>query len=796
MAPPATVNIYGAVRGGPGTAGQALTYNGSFWVPATSLSSGPPGTAQTTWTDGQVIQIAVPTRANGQVWAVQGGIESPVGTRPCINAVSYGADPAGVNDSTAGIQAAIDAAGGKVPVYLPPSTSAQGYRLSGPIFLATSSMVEADWSGRGAPAATLRFGGTGGPWGGGYVGDFLVAIPANPLTAFLTTTGGFTWLLQGQNPGVKPHLYLAEVPMGSFNGMSQMQIEFRVNIATSPPQNIDMFYCGGSETQSSTRTEAIRLYFNTTTSPTDITFILKTTGNPAGATAVTTTHPLTFGVDHSIMANYDGANIRIYVDGTLCATTACTGTIVQNWWEEPVFGQSGASGCYPMSGTAFFDASPSRIAEIRKSNIARTTAGSYTPKATKWAVADCDANTDFILSFDPSFQLARGPTLFMAGCGHVNDFGISDTSPANVLINIRNVNNIGADSATGAGSIIRNLGFQSWNGCIQAELGTALRTYNCTFSGRKGITRVNNGFYSEDYDGVFSVSGGPADAHPSMSHSWGAAYITASGIARVINAQFVSCSAQHGIVFNGCGGVLDHLLINTVTGQGGIYLNNPGDIYIIGGGVGDEGGGFRGSPLVYTTTNGAGAAANLLIMGFGINEATGTSAPLIKIDGGVDIVIDCDCLGLHAASVLGLSTGGTKPIYPVRVTNSYQGQGVANAYIPWSDGNIDCIIEPLETNGRDGDSLTSNSTAITLPWGALSARTSPDFSCRTLVFKGSPTADAAVTPPTNAKGHMRRIVNALTTVHNVVFGGVTIANGKSAYVESNGSGWERGSADV
>lgn len=734
---------------------------------------------------------------NGQSQQLVNGQLIGVGQRPCINAVSYGADSTGVNDSTVGLQAAVDAAAGLVPVYLPPSTSPQGYRISAPVFLPTSTMLEADHCGRGNPAAIIKDGTSGLYWatgGGGYIGDFLVAAPNNVAASFLTTTGGFTWLKMGSP--VFSHLYFAEVPMGSFNGMSQMELEFRLNISANPSLNVDVFYCGGSETANQTRTEAIRLYFNGTTSPTDLTFKLVTTGNPSGATAVTTTHPITFAVDHAIKVNYDGANIRIYVDGTLCATTACTGTIVQKWWEEPQFGQSQGSGQYPMGGTSPFDSMPSRIAEIRKSNIARTTGSSYTPKTTPWTIADCDVNTDLIISFAPAFQL-RAPTFFMAGCGHANDFGLSVFSPANVLMNVRNVCNVGTDNATGQQSIIRNIGFQSWNGCVQAELCTSVRTFNCTFKGRKGITRMNNCYYAEDHGAVFTVTGGSADAHPSMSHSWGAAYIAASGVGIVDNAQFAGViTAHHGLVFNGCGAEVLHLKINTMQGQTAIYLNNPGEMFIDGWGVGDEGGGYLNSAIIYGCVNGSGGASNLVIRNFGINEAGGTSAPLIKIDGGINISIDADCLGQHAASVLGLAPSGSKPTYPVRITNCYQGQEINNAYIPWSDGNVDCIVEPLETNGRDGDSLTSNATAITLPWGALNGRTSPDFTCRTLVFKGSPTGDVTVTPPTNAKGHERRIVNALTTVHNVIFGGVTIANGKSAYVESNGSGWERGGPDT
>lgn len=61
----ATSITYGVVRGGSGSSGDALAYNGAFWLPAAQLPTGSPGTAQQAWTEGQTIQISVPTSGGG-----------------------------------------------------------------------------------------------------------------------------------------------------------------------------------------------------------------------------------------------------------------------------------------------------------------------------------------------------------------------------------------------------------------------------------------------------------------------------------------------------------------------------------------------------------------------------------------------------------------------------------------------------------------------------------------------------------------------------------------------------------
>lgn len=60
-----TTVTYGRVRGGSGLSGGALAYNGAFWVPASAFPSGSPGTALQNWTEGQTIQISVPSPSSG-----------------------------------------------------------------------------------------------------------------------------------------------------------------------------------------------------------------------------------------------------------------------------------------------------------------------------------------------------------------------------------------------------------------------------------------------------------------------------------------------------------------------------------------------------------------------------------------------------------------------------------------------------------------------------------------------------------------------------------------------------------
>ena len=108
---------YGRVRGGSGTKGQALAYNGAFWVPAAALPTGSPGTANCDWSEGQLIPIAVPAPSGPGGGTGGGSVLVGSYTMPAVN--STGAGTATVQDGTAfsqGYSVAITVAG--LPSYL------------------------------------------------------------------------------------------------------------------------------------------------------------------------------------------------------------------------------------------------------------------------------------------------------------------------------------------------------------------------------------------------------------------------------------------------------------------------------------------------------------------------------------------------------------------------------------------------------------------------------------------------------------------------------------------------------
>ncbi|HEY2598588.1 MAG TPA: hypothetical protein VGJ79_08925, partial [Candidatus Dormibacteraeota bacterium] len=139
------------------------------------------------------------------------------------------------------------------------------------------------------------------------------------------------------------------------------------------------------------------------------------------------------------------------------------------------------------------------------------------------------------------------------------------------------------------------------------------------------------------------------------------------------------------------------------------------------------------------------------------------------------------------------------PANPLRVLGSYQGKGLEPP-VPWSDGSVDVIIEPLEKNGRSLWDATGSGT-ITCQWFKAITPTGPDFSCRSIVITdtGSHLSTGTnILVPTTFAGHERRLVNS--TLQPLIFGAstgskITVAAGKTALLLSNGAGWERGTLD-
>ncbi len=100
----------------------------------------------------------------------------------------------------------------------------------------------------------------------------------------------------------------------------------------------------------------------------------------------------TAGALHKVAMSHDGTTLRVYVNGTLAASTGAVGTLTQKLYEQVLLGKFGR-GAFETDSYADFEGT---IEQVRFSKIARYTGASYVPSATKWV---WDSNTTFLLTF-------------------------------------------------------------------------------------------------------------------------------------------------------------------------------------------------------------------------------------------------------------------------------------------------------------------------------------------------------------------------------------------------------------
>lgn len=901
-----TVIVYGVVRGGPGTSGQALAYNGSFWVPAAALPTGSPGTAQSAWNDGDTIQIAVPApsspgaggggststlgpfvmpavwtfaspvvlsvafqstaqmsagagltipnygsfivetvtdsthatilntgasgnvvagttipngsavniagsgaplaaaaRANGQALQLVAGQDTPVGIRHYCNVLSFaGVDPTGASDSYAGIVLAVAfAIANSLTLYIPFGT----YQLSRHVFMPGSLTIVGD-----DLKPTLNSGFFGQFWGGGFVGDCFVNVPLTIGTPMeYAHTGNFYRAKIGGTAASAnfPLMFLTETPFGSLNGMTTLTLEYLINVSGGITSNTWFPYCGGRKSDHSALTEAIKVGFSTAAgaSPFDMSVAIHVAGGSGTVSLTTAGTPFAKSTDYFVRITWNGTTLKLEAGAPggapsiTVSNTGGTGAIVQKPWEDFIVGGS-ANGPsrWPLANQDF--GPPMQWGCFRKSKSIRT--GNL--PSTEFVAADVDTNADLVISFDPAYR--SGLTGIIGACGHPVDFNVILGAPCNSYIPWRNIFQTVTENAPVC--VFKSLTFGSYGAAISAECAQNLDTFDCKFITRKGVLRHNNSYYGRDVRPNFTTE--PYNAG-NASHTWGLARTLTSGLGEIEQPIFSDpVQGTAAIVGNGAGGTtVRDLKINTVNGAIGLFWSNDsqGSIFINCGMGTEAGGGGLDTLAIFNL------CSDIEWRGGGLYVAAGTAAS------GANVLIDGGChyrFNFDPAAVPGGVTAHftcpSAPVYPIEIGSTYQGQGLQNA-LPWSDGTAPVVLTELETNGRSVWDATG-SGSITCQWftsangagtpiaeGASGGPTGPDFSCRTIVITDSGshlTGTTLLIAPTFFAGYRRRIV---APSHAITFGAatgatVTIAAGKSAEVESNGSGWERVTADV
>lgn len=801
-----TTIVYGQVRGGSGSAGTPLAFNGTFWVQATQLPTGSPGVAQSAWTDGQIIQISTPAVVS------VGAFPHVTSKGQCNLATFPGVDPTGNFDSQAGIAAAVAYAEANALTLFVPYGD---YRVSRDTIVSGALVIEGETpltvAGNLQPsirAADTFLPGVNTAW----MGPAFRVTPgscAKPVQ-YVHSGNFYRALINGSaSNGNLPLMFLSESPFSNLNGLSAFTIEYLIKITAGTIPSPSYFpYVGGGKSTHSPLTSALNVLFNGT-GPFGMTVTLTVAGGSVTCSTGATAFAL--NTDYAIAITWDGTTLKLFAGApggapTITASnTGGTGAVVQHWWEDFIMGGSATSGDWPLN---IFNGGPGmQWGNFRLSSTAHTIT---TMPSTEFLYAsDVLSDTLMLVSFAPANL--SDLTGVLAITHSPLTFGVNLSGQGSGLLMWRNIFFNGTEA--GGGATFKNINFRTIE-AIQAECTNQVNDENCNFNCQKGITRVNNCFYWHSTNATYQTGHFNTG---NVSHCWGAAAITASGIALVDNPNFGSQDSSNvGLIFSGSPGCLiKNLIINTINGYCGLILRGGGgaqsDFLLHNVGLGSEGGvgGVIDTVAIFDSLQ------NLVWQGGGLFPLTNVgSGYSLLIDGGAHyrMCIDLAAGPGNVTSHLG-SPAGAAPVYPVILDSAYQGQGIENA-LAWSDGSIDVVVTTLESNGRtvwnavNNGSITcqwftsANGSGIPIAQGAGGGPTGPDFTCRTIVITDTGahlTGLTAVVAPTKAAGHRRRILNS--TLQSITFGAaagatVTIAAGKTAEVESNGSGWERVTPDT
>jgi hypothetical protein len=662
--------------------GQYLSWLGTNWAPTTL----PPGN----FTPGQdltgsstsqtVIGIdgyALSGKPNpGQALVSNGTQLVPTGMRQVYNVLAYGA----VNGqlSASKIQNAIDDAGVLGTVYLPPGD----FLLETPLWITKSGATlfgegnATAFAGPWGPSALLR---TGNYYGPTVIVEGLLK-PGVSNFPRLDVVNGVTYLhaygtaTPPANTAQEPFIKLNSIAMGNLNGLSQMTFECNViphgdslagTVAVSAGRRTDR--------DSASHHKAFTLTYNSgSTGPVNLTVNLSTTNTTNANFTVNSALPID-GYAHALAVTYDGYFARLYVDGYYEGKVSATGHIVQPWYEGFFLGAtSDNENCtWPNPAVPTGNCS---FANVRLSTTARYTgegAGRvYSPPLT--SNLTFDGYTQALILFDS----ANIQNTWVVGRTNGAGTGIGGTnSPC--WYKIQGLLTAGPDGLSNV--TIQNIGVQSWQDGIIAELCTFLDLEGCNIEATRCFYGYNNCYYGSietcaitpffQQPGYFvtNTSGNTAEC-------WGIGYNGASGIHSFRDVAF-GISSGWSVMLAGSGGnVFENLLVNTTNGYGGLFCNS-GSFVAQGLGFGDEGNvGFSDYMCIFNNCYN-------VIWENGVVEITnpGSTAPaLMAIDGGgnFSFALDFTALTVPAVHII------APPSTPIELQGSSQFITLGSAFYP------------------------------------------------------------------------------------------------------------------
>ena len=305
-------------------------------------------------------------------------------------------------------------------------------------------------------------------------------------------------------------------------------------------------------------------------------------------TATTSTgHDLTASSLQHIACDYDGAHLRLWINGvqtlnnmsggssdSTAMTAALTGTIIQKHFEEFVVGQSRFNN-WPNTGGSVFGASGTTFHQglNRLSNESRYT----TPFAPNPSSVTCDAHTKILVDFTNPTPASNG---FTSRSSAQTEWLIARSGIATDADNRRALNTpvwlrmSMSNQPFTAHAHVSNLSFYgNYVRGIEVNCATYTHLHHLQFSGVQQGINFQNFSYGSSYDHItFYQSGIPLSATNIQSgHSWlilhghGSQFVAGSDV----SATF--CGNNWGLVhtFSDC--TLRHWYI-TGEAQGSVFL--------------------------------------------------------------------------------------------------------------------------------------------------------------------------------------------------------------------------------
>lgn len=665
--------------------------------------------------------LAAQARLPGQaLQLVPAKADTPAGIPTVRHAWSYDNGTMGTvsvpGDITFAMKAALADTTTKEPIYIPPGQNSVTEPLLPPAGTIIRGVSRLPNTGFGSTSIVSSGGGT--RYGHIMLGPIFAIIPPS-LSSFPVTytlrAGRYFKNFPGLSIYGNPITLLNLYEPGSINALAAVTAEATINYTSGAESNI--FYSDGAKSTGSALTTALELQVSGVSSPYGVTTALTT--SVTGHVTFANNPVLPAGSDQAIAMDYDGAHVRLYIQGVVQATSvAATGTIVQPWYENFYMGAASGPGMYPCSWSDMTGVM--QLASVRLSNSARYAGVGYTPAAGQFAP---DGNTKLLFNFDPAFRFANywdvaygfHPSIGAVECFYPT-FGVVATGTDN------------------NGNVqIEDLGIASNSIGIYAE-----SSQNCTyrrlnlFSVAQGILAVNN-----CYDGIYDDITMTVNARSAnvTSRNFGICLTQVSGLAVVNKINIGTCHGDWGMVFSVGGLDFSNSIVNQCS-LGGMNVRAMEGSQIRNVVFGDEGGAFGWTGALfdscYQVRWESGGVSNF-------NGGAGTSC--VVVDGGVDIMTAADfALGAAGGMIQFVAPPVDIDATPVavRVETRYQGQLLFNVKGQWGDGTGPLIVVPQELNGNGP--ITFPSDANYTPnwnaqaWGYVTVDTTACSATRNLVL--------------------------------------------------------------